>query len=72
VDRAAERQRGARREVDGAAVENRQRPGQSETNGADMRVRRSAERGAATAEDLRKSRELGVDLEPDDRFVSNA
>ena len=51
-DGAAERQRGANREIDRGPVEHRQRAGQSETDRADVRVRRRAERSAASAENF--------------------
>ncbi len=52
VDPAAERQRGANREVDRTAVQYRQRARKSEADGTDVRVRRRAERCAAAAEDF--------------------
>ena len=55
VDRAAERERGAHRQLDGVLVEHRQRAGQRETHRAGVRVRRRAEIRGAAAEDLRRA-----------------
>ena len=68
VDAAAERQRRARAQFDGAPVQHRQRARQAEAHRADVRIRRRAEAGRTAAEDLRVGEELCVDLEPDDRF----
>ena len=69
VDPATERERGADREVDRGAIEDRQRARETETDRTDVRVGRSAERRAAAAEDLRGGQEVRVDLQPDDRLV---
>ena len=68
MDRAAERQRGARGELHGAAVQDRQRPGQPEADGTERGVRLGAEPRAAAAEDLGGGQQLRVDLEADDRL----
>jgi hypothetical protein len=68
VDAAAERQRRARAQFDGPAVQHRQRARQAEAHRAHVRIRRRAEAGRTAAEDLRVGEELCVDLEPDDRF----
>ena len=65
---ALRRQRRARRELDGAAVQHRQRARIAEANRADMRVRRGTERRRAAAEDLRRGEESRVDLEANDHF----
>ncbi len=49
-------------------VEHRQHPGHPEADGAGVGVGRRPELRRAAAEDLRIREELGVDLQPDDRF----
>ena len=68
VDRAAERQRGARGELDGAPVQHRQRARQAEADRAERGVRSRAEPRGAAAEDLGGGQQLRVDLEADDRL----
>ena len=68
VDLAIERVRDANRELHHAAVEDRQGTRQPEADRTDVRVRRRAEARAAAAEDLGLGKQLGVNLEPDDRL----
>ena len=68
MHRALERRRGSHGVLHGAPVQDRQGAGQPEADRTDVAVRRSAERGAATAENLGRGPKLGVNLKPDDRF----
>jgi len=69
VDAAAQRERGARGQIDRPPVQHRQRARQPEADGTDVRVRRRPEARGTPAEDFGLGEELRVDLEPDDGFV---
>ena len=56
--------------IDRAAIQHGQRARQADAHGTDVGVRIGAECGAAAAEDFRFGEELRVNLEPDDRLVS--
>ena len=68
MHRAAERERGARRQFHRAPVEHRQRPRQPEADRAQRGVGLGAEARGAAAEDLGRGQQLRVDLEADDRL----
>jgi hypothetical protein len=68
MDAAAERERRARGELDGAAVEHGERAGEPETDGTERRVGLGAEPGRAAAEDLGGRQQLRVNFEADNRF----
>ncbi len=70
VELAAERPRGAERELDGPSVQDRQRSWKAQTDGARVRVRRIAEGRLARAEQLGPRQQLRVDFESDDGFVN--
>ena len=68
MDLAAQGEGGARGELHGAAVQDRQRARQPEADGTERGVRLGAEPGGAAAEDLGGGQQLRVNLEADDRF----
>ena len=68
MDLAAERQRGARRQLHRMTIEDRQRAGQAETDRAQRGIGLGAEARGAAAENLGGGQQLRVDLEADDGF----
>ena len=69
VDPAVGRQGHLHHELHDLLVEDGQNPGHPEADGAGVGVGRRPELRGAAAEDLRLREELGMDLQPDDRFI---
>ena len=68
MDRAVSSHRCANGQLDRAAIEYRERARIAEANGTDVCVGRRAECGGAGTEDLRRRRQMRMNLEADDCF----